>query len=191
MKNLLIALTLFLASINVNAASYSQVINYTADDEFTFLPGGDLFGTPLHGGDQLSLTLQTTGDDFWVNDTDTISAGFEISSPGYIGGDVKGSLAATLSYKGVDSYNLTSMLDYDEGRAWDVFTTSDFFGLKFDKVIVNFKVDSLEYKGDGAVGFADPTRNASYVSAVPIPAAAFMFAPALLGFLGFRRKIRA
>jgi len=33
--------------------------------------------------------------------------------------------------------------------------------------------------------------NASYIqspSAVPVPAAAFMFAPALLGFLGFRRK---
>ena len=29
------------------------------------------------------------------------------------------------------------------------------------------------------------------VSAVPIPAAAFMFAPALLGFLGFRRKMQA
>ncbi len=28
-------------------------------------------------------------------------------------------------------------------------------------------------------------------SPVPIPAAAFMFAPALLGFLGFRRKLRA
>ena len=29
------------------------------------------------------------------------------------------------------------------------------------------------------------------VSPVPVPAAAFMFAPALLGFLGFRRKLRA
>lgn len=29
------------------------------------------------------------------------------------------------------------------------------------------------------------------VSAVPLPAAVFMFAPALLGFLGFRRKVRA
>lgn len=29
------------------------------------------------------------------------------------------------------------------------------------------------------------------ISPVPIPAAAFLFAPALLGFLGFRRKIRA
>lgn len=29
------------------------------------------------------------------------------------------------------------------------------------------------------------------VSAVPIPAAAFMFAPALLGFMGFRRKMQA
>ena len=29
------------------------------------------------------------------------------------------------------------------------------------------------------------------VSAVPVPAALFMFAPALLGFLGFRRKTRA
>lgn len=31
----------------------------------------------------------------------------------------------------------------------------------------------------------------SDVSAVPIPAAAFMFGPALLGFLGFRRKMQA
>jgi len=29
------------------------------------------------------------------------------------------------------------------------------------------------------------------VSPVPVPAAVFMFAPALLGFLGFRRKLRA
>lgn len=29
------------------------------------------------------------------------------------------------------------------------------------------------------------------VSAVPVPAAVFMFAPALLGFLGFRRKLKA
>lgn len=28
-------------------------------------------------------------------------------------------------------------------------------------------------------------------SAVPIPAAAFLFAPALLGFINFRRKLRA
>lgn len=31
-------------------------------------------------------------------------------------------------------------------------------------------------------------RNSTEVSAVPIPAAAFMFAPALLGFLGLRRR---
>ncbi len=35
------------------------------------------------------------------------------------------------------------------------------------------------------------TWTPSNVSAVPVPAAAFMFAPALLGFLGFRRKVRA
>jgi hypothetical protein len=39
------------------------------------------------------------------------------------------------------------------------------------------------------VTFLDWTQ--SSVSTVPVPAALFMFAPALLGFLGFRRKVRA
>jgi hypothetical protein len=39
------------------------------------------------------------------------------------------------------------------------------------------------------VTFLDWTQ--SSVSTVPVPAALFMFAPALLGFLGLRRKTRA
>ncbi len=43
----------------------------------------------------------------------------------------------------------------------------------------------------GSVDRTFLTWTSSNVSAVPVPAAVFMFAPALLGFLGFRRKMRA
>lgn len=57
-----------------------------------------------------------------------------------------------------------------------------FFGLVNDGMA---KV-TLSGFGDWVV-FDNLTYN---VSAVPIPAAAFMFAPALLGFMGFRRKAK-
>jgi len=44
-----------------------------------------------------------------------------------------------------------------------------------------------------STGFSDTTFlewTPSNVSAVPVPAAVFLFAPALLGFLGFRRRAK-
>ena len=60
-----------------------------------------------------------------------------------------------------------------------------FFGLLNDDMA---KV-TLSGSGDWVV-FDNLTYKES-VSAVPIPAAVFMFVPALLGFLGFRRKLQA
>jgi hypothetical protein len=62
--------------------------------------------------------------------------------------------------------------------------------------------DSIDFNGDSvdidwfAGSPGDWTRmitafSPAAVSAVPVPAAVFMFAPALLGFLGFRRKLKA
>lgn len=54
---------------------------------------------------------------------------------------------------------------------------------------------TLVFSGDVSSAFWDDTNN-DYalagvdVSAVPVPAAAFLFAPALLGFMGLRRKAK-
>ena len=51
-------------------------------------------------------------------------------------------------------------------------------------------------KGSLVIGFGDAAGDGDYddlivgVSAVPVPAAAFLFAPALLGFMGLRRKAK-
>jgi len=45
--------------------------------------------------------------------------------------------------------------------------------------------------GDNLYSVGEFQAFGSNVSAVPLPAAAFMFIPALLGFLGFRRKVSA
>ena len=43
-----------------------------------------------------------------------------------------------------------------------------------------------------AINLIEIVDNISYnqVNAVPVPAALFMFAPALLGFMGFRRRAK-
>ncbi|HDY84365.1 hypothetical protein LCGC14_0969610 [marine sediment metagenome] len=52
----------------------------------------------------------------------------------------------------------------------------------------------INYTGDSAFNFTGTDAQfqilTSNVSAVPIPAAALLFAPALLGFMGFRRKAK-
>ena len=46
------------------------------------------------------------------------------------------------------------------------------------------------YSADGTLQETYDVHHAG-TSAVPVPAALFLFAPALLGFLGFRRKVTA
>ncbi|MEW5011830.1 MAG: hypothetical protein AB1Y22_09740 [Cycloclasticus sp.] len=61
---------------------------------------------------------------------------------------------------------------------------STFFGIAHAGIT---KVTLASLSSDWVV-FDNLTFKASSVSAVPVPAALFLFAPALLGFLGFRRK---
>lgn len=83
----------------------------------------------------------------------------------------------TNSYQaGGDSDSWTNGFDYSAvGSAGPAYAGNNY-------IPVTWNLDSSLYL---------TWTEASAPSAVPIPAAAFMFAPALLGFLGFRRKLRA
>ncbi|MEC9412458.1 MAG: hypothetical protein VX829_07245 [Pseudomonadota bacterium] len=66
-------------------------------------------------------------------------------------------------------------------------------GIQLFNITGDFSFTAMIYQGYTAwVDIIDATRNVfKYdvsVSAVPVPAALFLFAPALLGFLGLRRK---
>lgn len=68
--------------------------------------------------------------------------------------------------------------------------TADFLGLMstigFDSIVA-----SVVGNGNGFIALDDFMFEADAVNAVPLPAALFMLAPALLGFFGFRRKMHA
>lgn len=62
---------------------------------------------------------------------------------------------------------------------------SDVEGFSFSYFLLAAKTYTLEIAG---ISSANPTSVALAVQAVPVPAALFLFAPALLGLLGLRRK---
>jgi len=58
----------------------------------------------------------------------------------------------------------------------------------FEYIVSGTGSDILKFAATGLDDSLGGSLDAVSVSAVPIPAAAFLFAPALLGFLGLRRK---
>lgn len=68
----------------------------------------------------------------------------------------------------------------NNGNVWMVYT--------FDVTATG--KDILGFDASGTSDSYGGSLDAVSLSAVPVPAAAFMFAPALLGFLGFRRKMK-
>lgn len=63
----------------------------------------------------------------------------------------------------------------------------DFFGLASD---IAFTTVQLKYTGSTGDGIFFDEAYYGNVSAVPVPAAAFLFAPALFGLLGLRRRAK-
>ena len=58
----------------------------------------------------------------------------------------------------------------------------------FEHIVTGTGTDTLKFSATGLDDSLGGSLDAVSVNAVPIPAAAFLFAPALLGFLGLRRK---
>lgn len=74
-----------------------------------------------------------------------------------------------------------------------VDTVTAIGGAQHDWVVYTFLVDAvgndiLTFAANGLDDSFGGSLDAVSVSAVPVPAAAFLFAPALLGFMGLRRK---
>jgi len=132
-----------------------------------------------------------------------------------------GDAIITLNIKGdfnsVSEYADVSLDGFSLGRIFDNNTANDAFNFTFDvgnqhqsimtgsAIIANSDFASLILDGllnlsfntssavdyKGSVTHLSGTITFNEVSAVPVPAALFMFAPALLGFFGLRRKLKA
>ncbi len=109
-----------------------------------------------------------------------------------------------------------SVVSVSSGLSWDAFISMNLVAGDYIAVLTQFNSDYQSgdlYSGiwspSNATNFVDlqgHQRNSAYafdisgdyitdiqdyqVGTVPVPAAAFMFAPALLGFMGLRRKVK-
>ncbi len=102
---------------------------------------------------------------------------------------------------GLDSMGVGSDYDFDTYFGSDtlvnVYFELDGFGIAVGETTGNqFSYTALTMASNWIAlgvngGVFTGTALTGGVNAVPLPAAAFLFAPALLGFLGFRRKVQA
>ena len=84
----------------------------------------------------------------------------------------------------IDGTTLNYSLDL--GSSWSTLAIA---GLKLDDVATGWMSDSLDYFITGSTGTDPQMYLASMkVSAVPVPAAVWLFATAMAGLFGFRRR---
>lgn len=182
MKKYLLA-ALFLVSANANAA----LITNGGFEDVGIAPwscsGGGLCSVQsgtVHSGSQAlraysNFSLSTLAQNFATTAGDTYDLEFWSKASNIHAGN-------TLRYT-TDGVNLTTVATTTD---WSLTQLSFVASAASTTLTFFFETDI----GSGS-WFIDDVAEASAVSAVPVPAALFMFAPALLGFLGFRRKARA
>jgi len=193
LKKLLLATTIslaFLASTSALSASYdfstlssgTNVTNQYAGTTFSLAGGGTTSGSPTvnHGG----ITNSTTGAyptaDQLVVDFDyaveNVSFNFNnLGNNASFGGTIWSAYDASNTLLGSGSLSSASGELFSLGLAgitsiiWDNNLTGRSSWI--------FSLKSLSFDAS--------------VTPVPVPAALFMFVPAILGFFGFRRKLQA
>ncbi|MBL1319522.1 MAG: hypothetical protein COA63_000485 [Methylophaga sp.] len=185
MKKLLIALFSVFAMANANAATYG--IDWTGSAGYT-LTGLLSFNDALLGTgvinetqiDDLSFEVfqGATSQGTWGFLTDgfanvALDSAFNVNFDTNIGQFVVGGLSASAS-----------------GQNWNSIAGNSCVGVGFSAGSAS---EGICVAGSflGSIPIGQSTLNATPVSAVPVPAALFLFAPALLGFFGLRRKVTA
>ena len=183
MKKILFACLLFLCFGSVNAAVVS--LNFDTYNGSN-LTDGQLLNDVYS---DLDVTFNSTAQ---IHRTETNIH----SLPNFAGGasDFTTSLELTFDNLatnvsawnvGYSSFTL-SVFDSLDQLLGSVFTNTK------NQVSLSFaNIKRAVFSTNELYGIDDLSFSTSAVSAVPVPAALFLFAPALMGFLGFRRKMRA
>jgi hypothetical protein len=198
-KKLLVSLALVLASFQLHAATYgfSQITsNGTIDisgqlsvsvEEGT---GGAYFTFFNDVGVNSSIAgiFFDSGNLFSDITVDSMSAGVVVSEDNNPGGFISGfDTTFSASKDGKMSNGIDSTTE------WAKFFASYDLGTTFDTVLAS--IDSLSLQlGLHVISIDQPgggdqsEKFINEISSVPVPAAAFLFAPAMLGLMGLRRK---
>ena len=179
-KKIGLLLACLIMSINVNAA----VINFgpvSAGGSGPDISINNLV-TPTATTSDATMTLNLNGD------FNSSSEYVDISIDGFSLGRVFDNVTTNdaFNFSGDSGNQATSTLT---GTA--IISQAVFAGLISDGFLNLFFATSPNVDCCGVVKHLSGTITFNEVSAVPLPAALFMFAPALLGLMGLRRKFKA
>jgi len=178
MKKVMFLIVSMLFAANVNAATLD--LSYAGG---VIIPPG-VAGVLQSSGQYVTGTASVDGAQplvsNWGLTTDTdVLATFNV---GFSNLAVGQSVSVSSTNSG---YNL-----FEDGVLVASAVAASSVGFTFDYVLRSLSAYTFGIIGD-ATGVTPTTTHlqvSTPVSAVPVPAALFLFAPALLGFLGFRRK---
>ena len=156
--------------------------NSEADGSFTSRDFGDFTGTLMNQYD--AITPAITSGELQLQrrqyTTDLkITFDSNISSFGFTWGNTDGSS---------DAMELNVL---GQNFIFGPSLSSGFFGIVSTSLFTEALLsDSVGNGGSLSYGYVDNFQYGDGTGEVPIPAAAFMFAPALLGFMGLRRRAK-
>ena len=191
-----LALTIFALSTQVNAAGVNLVVNGSFENpdiptgSYNSILGWTTSGAGVEIRDNVVGTAYD-GDQFAELDSLSNSAIFQ-----NVANTVAGqSYLLSFAYSPrIDQLSLTNGISaYWNGVLVDSVTAdggSSNNWTMFNYLVTGTGNDVLQFAAVGTDDSLGGNLDAVSVSAVPLPAAAFLFAPALLGFMGLRRKAK-
>lgn len=176
MKKYLALLSLAIFSMSVNAASITdKQFQTTSGQLFTHNLNGPA-ADGLNGG---TLTVHTRGD-FYAGGQH--NENYSVSIDGNV-------LGSGLSFDSVGAFAVTEHSFNDTEFSFSFAIDASLMSAIMSDLLAVVSVDfGAGMDAFDPAYFSEVTLDYNNVSAVPVPAAAFLFAPALLGFLGLRKK---
>jgi len=205
-KILLLASALFALSAQVNAASTNLIVNGSFEDPniragswdvFDAVTGWSTLGAGVEVRDNKVGTAYD-GDQFVELDShNQAKSGTNSSIVQNVANTIAGqSYLLSFAYSprinkpsttnGISVFWNGALLDSVTGTG----SSSNIWNI-FEYIVLGTGDDTLKFTAIGTDDTLGGNLDAVSVSAVPIPAAAFLFGPAFLGLMGFRRKLRA
>jgi hypothetical protein len=175
--------------------SYTELV---ANNPGAFVTGGGLGGNVYSFSDTPDWTLDI-GTDYTFADAGTVTVALQMKVLGTLldfstvnlGG--LGYDSAEVTYSGVAGGPFGGA-EEEYLFVWEDVVASTAYSLNFAALGSSMSLDELQFDIGGymadIVDPVDPIDPIDPPSAVPVPAAVFMFAPALLGFMGLRRKVK-
>ncbi len=179
-----------MAMLLVSFSSHAASVNVTFSGVTGFNPGPYTSGTAYSGSFVINGTDVATAT---VDDLQITVGGDSYSATGGSLNQFAGQFFTVGSFS---SYTSTGSPYALEGFSVDwrapaggVFSSSTVVASNLTEADLNYKRVYIDFVQGNLIDAADAISFSSVnVSAVPVPAALFMFAPALLGFMGLRRK---